>query len=126
MAPCTDIRCQESEREKEREREKLGICQRSDELICRWVLDCCAGDLQVATEVQTPCNVSRLPVEYDGSRPARRFSAYSTNSMLQHSSMKASSAATPALSLSGVSLKATHTAEEPHTLGDGKSMAATL
>lgn len=36
------------------------------------------------------------------------------------------SAANPALSLSGVSLKATHTAEEPHTLGDGKSIAATL
>lgn len=36
------------------------------------------------------------------------------------------SAANPALSLSGVSLKATHTAEEPHTLGDGKSMAPTL
>lgn len=36
------------------------------------------------------------------------------------------SAAIPALSLSGVSLKATHTAVEPHTQGDGRSTAATL
>lgn len=36
------------------------------------------------------------------------------------------SAAARVLSLSGVSLKATHTAEEPRTLGNRKSMAATL
>lgn len=35
-------------------------------------------------------------------------------------------AATLTPSGAGVSLKATHTAEEPHTLGDGESMAVTL
>lgn len=42
------------------------------------------------------------------------------------SSPAEASAATLTPSVAGVSLKATHTAEEPHTLGDGETMAVTL
>lgn len=44
---------------------------------------------QLVTAVQKSCNVSTMPAEYNGSSPARFFKAYSTNSVLQRSSMKA-------------------------------------